>query len=397
MENNKTSILGQGEVRGFNILLVLVWCKSIIMDYVSGVFFQLFGDNVRTFLMNAIYAIALIWALPYIRKCTRKVDVIFFLAAVIIYALQFALFPENSEALEENSSIFLVWVLPALFLGLGLYRSNSYRLLLVASIVSLFCLLYYKMFHSAGYMEANDLTEDMDAAYHLLPHLLVIFHASLKERKVLYYLCAAIGFFLLLSFGTRGPIICAILYISLYFVLTNTWSHPVRDRILLILGASLVIFTFDAWSIYLNDVFSGLGLSTRLLSKFQDGAFFESNARDDIRLLLMARLSQSGFMGLGIAADRTIIDTYAHNMVLELWVSFGWFIGTVLVLCLFYILFRAYRLGASENRKYLILLTSCSVLHLMMSGTYLNSYLLFILIGYSINIIRYKPQLCSKF
>ena len=52
MENKQTSILGHGDVRGFNILLVLVWCKSIIMDYVSGVFYQLFGDNVRIFLMN---------------------------------------------------------------------------------------------------------------------------------------------------------------------------------------------------------------------------------------------------------------------------------------------------------------------------------------------------------
>lgn len=390
MDNNKTSILGHGDVRGFNILLVLVWCKSIIMDYVSGVFYQFFGDDVRTFLMNTIYAIALIRALPYIRKCSHNKDLIFFLAVAIIYALQFFFFPENKEALEDNSGIFLVWVLPALFLGLGLFHSKSYKLLLVSSIASLFCMIYYKMFHSAGYLEANDLTEDMDAAYNLLPHLLIIFYASLKEKKVLYFLCAAIGFILLLSFGTRGPIICAIFYLSLYFVLTNTWSHPIRGRILLVLGVSFVILTFDAWSLYLNDVFSSLGLSTRLLSKFQDDAFFESNARDDIRLILIAKLYQSGFWGLGIAGDRTITDTYAHNIVLELWVSFGWFIGTAIVLCLFYLLFRAYRLGTTENKKYLILLISCSVIQLMMSGTYLNSYLLFILIGYSINIVKYK-------
>lgn len=396
MENKQTSILGHGDVRGFNILLVLVWCKSIIMDYVSGVFYQLFGDNVRIFLMNAIYAIAFIWALPYIRKCSHKKDVLFFLTVVIIYALQFLIFPENTKALEDISSIFLVWVLPALFLGLGLFHSNSYKLLLVASIASLFCMIYYKMFHSAGYMEANDLTEDMDAAYHLLPHLLLIFYASLKEKKVLYYLCAAIGFILLLSFGTRGPIICAIVYLSLYFMLTHTWSHPIRDRILLIFGASFIILTFDAWSIYLNDVFSGLGLSTRLLSKFQDGVFFESNARDDIRLILINNLSESGFLGLGIAGDRTIIDTYAHNLILELWVSFGWFIGTFLIICLFYLLLRAYRFGTAENKNYLILLISCSVLHLMLSSTYLNSYLLFVLIGYSISVVRYKPQISTK-
>ena len=140
----------------------------------------------------------------------------------------------------------------------------------------------------------------------------------------------------------------------------------------------------DLLTITLNMLISKAGLSNRIMNYFVEGAFMDDSGRSSIQDALLSAMDMAPAFGYGLAGDRNITNgSYAHNLFLELIVSFGWVGGIAISLLIVTIIIRAYYCLKSKTEKgFFFLLFSCGFIHLMISGSFLHSSFFFLLIGY---------------
>lgn len=163
-------------------------------------------------------------------------------------------------------------------------------------------------------------------------------------------------------------------------------------------GGVLFLF-FDRLLILLYNISLKLGLSIRIFAKFFEGDFFVSSSRNRIIEVLFEKISEKPVLGYGIAGDRTLVGGYSHNLAVELWVSFGIIIGTILLGVLFFICIKALIKSRKNNvdNMAILLLICCGLINLFLSGSYLSAPYLFLLIGLCISVIRKSKNKTDAF
>ena len=130
-------------------------------------------------------------------------------------------------------------------------------------------------------------------------------------------------------------------------------------------------------------------MSERSINKLLSGKFFVSEGRDVLKDTVMEGILKKPLLGYGIAGDRTLIGIYVHNIVLELLVSYGIPVGICLTGVIGFLIWRGYCRADTDQGKNLILLLACAVMiKLMMSGTYLQEELFFLLLGACVGQMR---------
>ena len=77
-----------------------------------------------------------------------------------------------------------------------------------------------------------------------------------------------------------------------------------------------------------------------------------------------------------------------HNFVVEIFVAFGYVLGGLILAALAIYVIKAFiRAKDTEDRTFLVLLISC-FMKLMLSGTYMEDYDIWILLGYCAGLLR---------
>lgn len=371
----------------FYILFGLLWSRTVLMDYIGGALLHLVGASGRDLIISLMYGISLFFSFQYLKDKVRIKDILLYVLFLVVFLIQYVLFPANQDELNKSVSFFLIWTLPMYFLGLGYDQRVLFKVLTYISLVSIISMAFYKLVLNVGYMEQNEMSEDMFASYNLLPHLLLTLSVALKTKKPLFILSAIIGILLLFSFGTRGPLVCLILFLMLYlfFLQDRKWS----SRVIIFSIGIVMLISMNYWQDWLFRFLDSFGMSNRIIDKFDEGILFESSARDNIRSSLLAYISSGPLWGFGICGDRILVGTYSHNLLLELVVSFGIVFGFVLFVYLTLLLIRG-GFGAKlwEDKVFWLVLFCGSYVHLMFSGTFLNEPFLFLLIGISTSFRR---------
>ena len=201
---------------------------------------------------------------------------------------------------------------------------------------------------------------------------------------------------LLLSLGTRGPILCLIVFIITYVMFFTHMRYKNIIRIIVV-SMALVAFSFlEQIALFFQSLMIQYGMSTRIFDKFLAEDIGASSGRDYIQMKLYHELCcDTNGLGFGLLGSYKYVGTYPHNMFLEFFFSFGWVIGTILLILLFVLIIRSFiACRNSRNHVVLLLLFVCgSIIKLQLTGTFLDDALFFMLIGYCINILRNKKQL----
>ena len=134
-------------------------------------------------------------------------------------------------------------------------------------------------------------------------------------------------------------------------------------------------------------------MSVRIISLLE-ADILNSSGRDLILEDLLSAIAKRPLWGYGLAGDMGLIGHYAHNIIVEMWVSFGVIFGSLLFLMIIYILVRGYQKALNaDTKKFILLLVCSSFLRLFLSGTFLNEELLFFLFGVCISQIRLKGNM----
>lgn len=373
---------------GFIVLVLLFWCRDSILPFLRAVLL-LISTPVADMLIPVLFCFALIFAIPYILSKLRAADLIFFMAIACTYFLDYFLFPDNQNYLISYAFGFLATCVPLYFVGVSLDVPAISKKLYISSIISIWVNLVYFLFVRTSTYRAVTYG-DMDAAYNMLPHVCWIACNLFDHPNVINISSFAIGGFLLFAMGSRGPMVCLLVLIVLYLFFFKKFKHPLITKISILLVAAAIILSFTPIVTWLSSVSKDLGLSTRVFDSISDDSFFVSLGRDQIRETLVNNLAQRPAIGFGFAGDRALLrGRYAHNLWIELCVSFGYPLGCLLFFALAGVLLCAIiKARPGEERAFALTLTCACVVKLMMSGSLLDEMGLYLLIGTSASIIR---------
>ncbi|HEM6271752.1 TPA: hypothetical protein ACGOYL_001540 [Streptococcus suis] len=219
----------------------------------------------------------------------------------------------------------------------------------------------------------DDQTNYMPYSYNLLP-IWILFSMNFIQKPNL--LKAGVSVVMLLEgviYGARGPLIwlvigvlfCSLLEMINKRVLANL-SIKIIGRFILSLGVLTGIFLF------LSKTLSSISSEgSYILSRLQQGDLGDSSGRKAMIDIAITYLKQMGGEINGVFFDRTLMPQklYVHNLILETYLSFGWFLGTIILLSIIYFVGKTFIISSITNKKVIIFAVSSFFLKYFLSGS----------------------------
>lgn len=244
-------------------------------------------------------------------------------------------------------------------------------------------------------------TYSQSDGYLVLPAAIIFVDAFVRRPRARTVILAVAAITVLLASGARGPLF-ALLIFGLARGVLALRRRPGALLILIAVGVA-VAETFDVAlrAAYgpLSRTFTSVGLSTRSLDRLVGGDFLQDRARTSIARLSWDLTLQHPLGGVGVARDRllladamgvsdpqTVRGWYPHNIVLELVLQYGFFLGGALILFLAVIMWRSVLDTADVDRAQLILVfVGIGLFPLFVSGSYLTWPPFFALLGFCLS------------
>ncbi len=379
----------------FQILLLIVWTQHTVWPYLIQIFHRLpIVGVVYQSVLPLLMTTMVLLALPHIIKKMQVSDILFFITCVLAVIFSYIFYSANQFYIEEKLVQILLYVLPMYFIGIACRYQECQKTLYWASIFSVAAKFTYQMYLFGG----GNLTGeyDMDAAYKVLPSVVFLILWALEKKGVWNWLVATFGIFLVLTYGTRGPLLAALLFLCLGIYIVVMRSRKLFVRIIFIVLTAAVLLVLSSQSLLtvvfetLSKWFESIGFSSRILDFALEGEMSVSVRRGLLLDNTIQAVKQRLFLGYGIMGDRVILDgSYCHNIFWEFLCDFGVYLGGILFGAMIVLFIRAIKHSAkNENLLFVVMLISMIVTKLMLSGSYIiEPYFLFT-IGVCINTLR---------
>lgn len=374
----------------FKMFLVLFWGQDVLFSYIRGVFLRIpYIKYAANYIIPTLMIICLVFALPYIAKAISKSDIIFFAIVVGVFLIHIFAYPSNTQNLISICGSFFTVVFPLYFIGLRLDKSHL-NAIYIMSLINIWAFVIYTFIsgdgstgNQAGYMSY------MNRAYVLLSQLLVVIGFTFKNVNAFNIITSVVGFIFLLMCGNRGSVIILLTFVLIYVALVTEKKRRIVLCTIIIVATVIVSANFEIIVGFLMIAFSQIGMSTRIFERVLEGTFMVSQGRNAISKTLWSAICKNPVFGYGIASDRLVSGSYAHNYVMELWVSFGLIIGSLVFLATIYLILRAWFVTKDKESKIFLLVLICvSFLKLFISSSFLEEGMFFMLLGFCIAQVR---------
>lgn len=379
----------------FRILLALLWTQDTVLNFVRVIIMRIpYIGALSDLFIPVCIVLALLVSIPWFLKTIRGKDVLFYTGFVLLILITMVFFKNNVPFLEENWWRILVSAVPFYFVGVSYSHSNCSRDLFWCSVASVVSMLFYQYIKISN----GEATEDynMNVAYILLPSVMyLLYYAMYKDRKK-YWAIGIVSSLSLFIFGTRGPLLCVLVFVILYFLHRTLISHKIKNYLLLLLSVAGLGFMslndsfFKNLAGVLSKIFARFGFSTRIFDFLVAGDATVSTGRDYLTSETIKAIIENPIWGYGFTGDQYLLGVYCHNIFLELWCHFGVIGGSVILLCLLALSLSAL-IKSSKSPKvfYFALMLICMVyVKLMLSSSYTLEPFFYFMIGAFVAINR---------
>ncbi|WP_315352181.1 O-antigen ligase family protein [Phocaeicola abscessus] len=382
------------------ILFCLIWSYQLF-GFFRGICLHLPGIKlIAPYIYPVLIVFFTLLSLPQILRKVRKVDLLFFLFGLIIYTSTFLFFPDNTESLLKYIPVFIFTALPCFFLGIILEEKCYEKSFYLLSLLTIFAMAgYYLVFVQAsnysGSFGEDAVNDNMAAAYGILPHLLLVIWMTLRKMNLLNVCMSIGGFFVLFTFGTRGPLLLSSLFILYYLFFEKKSKNKFLILILLLALVVIVFIYLDYILFFLYRLSSDMGMSVRIIEKIATDELTYSAGRNALYGETIQRILDGGIFGYGIRGISSFSTApYTHNLLLDFWLDFGILFGSIYIILMLILYVLGWKNAKNEGeRTCLVFLLIMGPLHLMLSHTYLTCGYLFCSFGYCLYLIRHSHSI----
>ena len=389
--------------RSFIYLCCFIWANVVLQYFYAAILHIGPISFLSTWIGPIIATILIIGAIPYFVRKLIPSTCILFVGMIVLYLLNYYIYPENTEGLERYRMLFFS-ALPMVFIGQVIELHKVEKLFYYISIINIIsCSFYFLIYAQAATYRGSALTGEIDynmgASYSILPHVIYVTWQMYKKQTLLNIALTILGFIMIASFGTRGPMVCFIIYNSLYLLMIKRYKNPIKVKLIILTISFLVITFLSPIMLFLAELVGSIGMNDRIFRIALDGNFIGGEASGDERLMFVDIINErirntTSLFGYGIAGTERIIRTYPHNLGLEMLHSFGLIPGILVMGMLTYTIIKKYfRCRNEYDRCFLMLLLCSGFIKLFMSGTFLTEPFFFFLIGFCFNSTYHTTQI----
>lgn len=392
--NSKITIKFTKSADGYPALLVgVAWAANPLLYYI-GIFADKIGIGSGFFIM-LLFLFLGIKSINYLKRIITISDIIILVSFVSVFLSTYYLFPTNKEYLDRYKDYFYLAV-PYYIIGRVYSDCDMRDCLTWFSYISIAAMAVFFLFWRQQTGSLEEVEENMVSSYMILPHVLMILLTAFKQHSIASIIFSLLGLFLILSFGTRGPLICIFIYIALILIITPPFKHKAISYTITVSVITVILVMFDKILEFLQGIVSSIGMSTRIFDYYTMGMISDDSGRRDIRVAVLNALNDHLFTGLGLGGDARVVGGYSHNVIIEILASFGVIFGSVILLLLLILFYRSFLNCRKRGQKEMwVLFVVCGFVGLMFSGTFITSAFFYLVIGYCITLLENKRKLLT--
>ncbi|WP_248049988.1 hypothetical protein [Streptococcus iners] len=296
-------------------------------------------------------------------------------ALYCIYILYFILYltsPQSVKSVYTSTVMMMIYVYYLPYSVLILTRIGDFSQLFSSKLIEYTNYVIIVSSFIAKYFFQNQ-TNYMTFSYQLLP-IWMLFTFSFIRRPTL--LKAGVALVMLLEgviYGARGPLIWLVIGAVVYFIFLafenkfiSNLSLKKISQIVLWLGLFIGIFSVARKSLPALNI-----ENSYILNRLEQGNIGVSTGRNEMIDIAINYLKQMGGEINGLFFDRTLMpdNIYVHNFILETYLSFGWFIGTLILISLVYFIGKTFLYANKRNKMVLIFAVPAFFLKYFLTGS----------------------------
>lgn len=379
----------------YRILLALLWTQYTVLNLVSAIIGRLPVVGVLSDLFIPVCIIfAILASLPWFVKYIRGIDILFYVGMGLLVLFTMIVFPLTTEYLEADWWRILIMAAPFYIVGVSFSYKICSRDLFWCSVVGVAVIFIYRLYLvGAGKAPEND---DMDAAYKLLPSVMYLIYYAYNKKQKKYWAVALVSSVFMTIFGTRGPILCILIYIIALMMYGVIKERSVKKMIVLTGIIIVVISVFSQEDIFLrisvkmSDALTRMGFSSRIFDYYLAGEAATSKGRELLAEQAVEAIIRNPLFGYGFTGDRYLFGIYVHNIVLEMLCHYGVVLGSVIIVALACIMILAFIKCFKSKRMFtfVLMIASMMLVKLMLSGSYSTEPYFYFMLGLFVNVIR---------
>lgn len=247
--------------------------------------------------------------------------------------------------------------------------------------------------------------------YMILPAAIIICNSFFEKIRLINIIFFGMSLMFMLSMGSRGPLLCVVLYVLLKLMLIyklKVDKGMLISAIFISVIVPIYIFFYDILN-YFFIVFQNLNLSTRTIRGLIEGSFFEDNARNLLSEYSINIINEHSLLGVGIGTDRILladkmeisivaetIGWYPHNIFLEILLHFGIFIGGAIIVYMLMVMYTTiFRNSDKDAIDVICIFIGIGFFPLFASGSYVTKPFFFALWGFC--LFQYKRMQANKY
>ena len=411
MRNRQQTLTGsmQTSFQSNERLLAALLMLPILNGYLSEILTLWRKDTITDYVYMFVFAMA---AFSYLKAFLQRTASVFCAVCLILAApvVTFFVIPEiyqrvvasraiNLRVFSQTEFFTLISLCMPLFL-LCLQRMDPdrlYRYLRGYSIVVVAMFIAVMLLHVFVHIAQLNY---MSVAYNSVFSILLLYYDSRENKKRISTILWMVGAAGILAGGCRGAALLLVALIALWelrrlFPLT---AGKVIGLIFVVFFAVIFIMNFREILTGIDEIFSKLGYSSRLLEKYfgrsKDGDLFHMDDRNKIYNAVATNIK---LFGHGVYSDRLVLDgSYAHNIVLEILYQFGWILGLPLLLGLAAFVLRTLKRAKWDKGSFLHFCVFSFGVYLctkmMVSASYLTDRTLWLYLGLCLVAARQTLQ-----
>lgn len=354
-----------------------------------------FISDLITYLIRFMYIIIIpsIWIFALINK-RIMIDVYIMAFSLLLFlGITIIFFPQNIIFLNDIYISLLYSITIYMLIRTQLISLESIKRILIVSSRVLILLIVFITWIFGGLVYEDQYMSFSNA---LTIISLILLYSAISKKNYLDLIMFIIGSVMILIYGSRGGFIAIVLYLIILAAIFK------RTKILLILGTSIIGFVIIHLFNFQDNIritLSNLGIESRTIDFLSSNTLFYFDDRFKIYELLIREIVKNPIFGLGLAGDRYFLNihftgvnsTYAHNIILEIWLHYGLIIGTIIMSICIYIFFRGFifnRIMSKDTKMFLFIFFVTSILQLFVSRSYLTEHNILFLLAISANTLN---------
>lgn len=195
----------------------------------------------------------------------------------------------------------------------------------------------------AGDDNQAEFSYSISFGYQVLLYALIFMYAYTMEKRKSDLLGAALGLFMIVKYGSRGPVLFVLLYAAVKFFIEYSRNVKTAKRVA---GFSFIFFSvlmlaafYKKLIMLLAMVMEKVHVNSRFLNKLIEGDFADDNGRSKIwgEAIRMIKEKPFGYgaMGSQHRISKIIYAGYPHSIVFEFLIDFGVIVGGALLVFFF--------------------------------------------------------------